>query len=215
MADVAERHIFLLDDEPIVCEVIKETLEGPEIKVSSFTSPAECLVKLRSQRCDLLITDLKMPEMNGIELLTKVKHLTPWVPVLLITGYGDIPKAVEAMKAGAVDFIEKPLIKEDFVRKVESILQQNTSTDPDVGKLLTRTEIKILKLVVEGNGNKEISNLLHRSKRTVEVHRAHIMHKLGADNLVDLVKRVAEMGLVDLETKQEQEGTAGNKQNDL
>ena len=89
-----------------------------------------------------IITDLKMPDKDGIELLTDIQHLAPWVPVLMITGYGDIPTAVKAMKAGAVDFIEKPLEKKNFVRKIKSILRKTVTAHPDLGSYLTRTEIK-------------------------------------------------------------------------
>jgi two-component system response regulator FixJ len=201
MTNKVEQHIFFLDDEPTIREVVKETLEDSKFKVTCFGNPFECLAQLRSQKCDLLITDLKMPEKDGIELLIDVQHLAPWVPVLIITGYGDIPTAVKATKAGAVDFIEKPLDKKNFVRKIQSILKKNVSTHPVLGSSLTRAEKKILQLVIDGKSNKEISILLHRSARTIEVHRAHIMRKLGVDNLVDLVKRVATMGLVDLEEK--------------
>ena len=214
MANIVEKHIFFLDDEPTVRKVVKETLEVSNFKVSCFGNPIECLARLRSKKCDLLITDLKMPEKDGIELLMDVKHLAPWVPVLMITGYGDIPTAVKAMKAGAVDFIEKPLEKKSFVRKIKSILKTNVSTHPDLGDSLTRTETKILQLVLDGMSNKEISVLLHRSARTIEVHRSHIMHKLGVDNLVDLVKRVASMGLVDLQEKAKQDENKPDPEND-
>jgi len=214
MTDIAEQHIFFLDDEPAIREVVRETLEDSDFKVSCFGSPTECLVRLRSQKCHLLITDLKMPEKDGIELLADVKHLAPWVPVLMITGYGDIPTAVKAMKAGAVDFIEKPLDKKNFVRKIRSVLKKSVSAHPDLGDSLTRNEAKILQFIVNGKGNKEIANLLHRSARTVEVHRAHLMHKLGVDNLVDLVKRVASMGLVDLEEKQPPDEDKPDSEND-
>ncbi len=214
MADIAEQHIFFLDDEPAIREVVKETLEDSDFKVSCFGSPIECLARLRSQKCDLLITDLKMPEKDGIELLADVKHLAPWVPVLMITGYGDIPTAVKAMKAGAVDFIEKPLDKKNFMRKIRSVLKKNVSAHPDLGNSLTRNEAKILQFIVNGKSNKEIANLLHRSARTIEVHRAHIMHKLGVDNLVDLVKRVASMGLVNLEEIQPPDEDKPNSEND-
>ena len=214
MANIAEQHIFFLDDELTVREVVKETLEDSHFKVSCFGDPIECLTRLRSKKCDLLVTDLKMPEKDGIELLTDVKHLAPWVPVLMITGYGDIPTAVKAIKAGAVDFIEKPLDKKNFVRKIRSVLQKNVATHPDLGDSLTRNEARILQLIIDGKSNKEIANILHRSARTVEVHRAHLMHKLGVDNLVDLVKRVASIGLVDLEEKQEQNETSPDSEND-
>lgn len=213
MANIEKKHIFFLDDEPTVREVVKETLENSNFKVSCFDSPFECLTRLRSKKCDLLITDLKMPDKDGIELLTDVQHLAPWVPVLMITGYGDIPTAVKAMKAGAVDFIEKPLDKKNFVRMIKSILKKNVATHPELGISLTRTEKRILQLVIDGLSNKEISSLLHRSSRTIEVHRAHIMHKLGVDNLVDLVKRVASMGMVDLEEKKPSDENTPNPEN--
>jgi two-component system response regulator TtrR len=204
MANIVEKHIFFLDDEPTICEVVRETLEDSNFKVSCFDNPIECLARLRSKKCDLLITDLKMPEKDGIELVMDVQHLAPWVPVLMITGYGDIPTAVKAMKAGAVDFIEKPLDKKNFVQKIKSILKENVFTRPDLGISMTRIEKIILQLVIDGKSNKEIANVLHRSARTIEVHRAHLMHKLGVNNLIDLVKRIAGMGLIDLEEKPEQ-----------
>jgi len=200
MKKIIENHIFFLDDEPMIREVVKETLEESDFKTSCFSSPIECLAQLRSKKCDLLITDLKMPEKDGIELLVDVNHLAPWVPVLMITGYGDVPTAVKAMKAGAVDFIEKPLDKKNFVRKIRSILRKSVAVHPDLGDSLTRHETRILQLIIKGNSNKEIANMLHRSSRTIEVHRANIMHKLGVDNLIDLLKRVASLGLIDLDT---------------
>ena len=161
-----------------------------------------------------IITDLKMPDKDGIELLTDIQHLAPWVPVLMITGYGDIPTAVKAMKAGAVDFIEKPLEKKNFVRKIKSILRKTVTAHPDLGSSLTRTETKILQLIINGKSNKEIATTLHRSARTIEVHRAHLMHKLGVDNLVDLVKRVTSMKLVDLEEMPEQKKNKLRSEND-
>jgi len=214
MENIAKKHIYFLDDEPTIREVVRETLEDSNFEVSCFGTPTECLTRLHSAKCDLLITDLKMPEKNGIELLMDIKHLAPWIPVLMITGYGDIPTAVKAMKAGAVDFIEKPLDKKNLVRKVRSILQKYVSSNPDLGNSLTRTEMRILQLVVQGKSNKQISNLLHRSARTIEVHRAHIMHKLGVDNLVDLIRRVASMGLVDLREKTEPDESPPDSEND-
>ena len=157
----------------------------------------DCLENLQSQRCDLLIADLRMPGMDGIELTRKIKHRRPWIPVLILTGYGDIPTAVQAIKAGAADFIEKPLDKKSFVRKVKSLLPEN-GNGKHLGEPLTRSEQRVLRFVLGGKSNKEIANLLNRSKRTIEVHRAHVMHKLGVESLVDLVKRAAAMGLADL-----------------
>jgi FixJ family two-component response regulator len=202
MAKVAKKHIFFLDDELQVRDVVRETLEEADIKVTCFACPIECLARLRSQKCDLLITDLRMPEKDGLELLADVKRLAPWVPVLMITGYGDVPTAVRAIKGGAVDFIEKPLGKRAFLQKVRSILQESTPADMNAGEPLTRAEMSVLRLIIDGKSNREIADFLHRSIRTVEVHRAHIMRKLGVDSLIDLVKLGAAMGLVSVESKQ-------------
>lgn len=199
MADIPERHIFFLDDESEVRNVVKETLEEADIKVTCFACLTECLAQLRSQKCDLLITDLRMPEKDGLELLADVKHLAPWVPVLMITGYGDIPTAVKAIKGGAVDLIEKPLGKKAFLQKVRSILRESAPIDVSVGQPLTMTEMSVLRCIIDGKSNRDIADLLHRSVRTVEVHRAHIMHKFGVDNVIDLIKLGVAMGLVNLE----------------
>ena len=196
MSSIVKQHIFVVDDEQGICDSICETLERCNAKVTCFTSAAECLKQLMSQECDLLITDLRMPEMDGIELVTNVKQLKPWLPILIVTGYGDIPTSVRAIKAGAVDFIEKPLQMESFIYTVEAILQEKRN-DNCMCRSLTRRELTVLQLVLDGKSSREISDLTNRSVRTIEAHRSHIMHKLGVDNLVSLVKRVAEMGLVD------------------
>lgn len=201
MKDALKKHIFFLDDEKEVREAVSATLEEAGFVVSDFGRAVECLERLQNRKCDLLITDLKMPEMDGIELLAKAKRLAPWVPVLVITGYGDIPTAVKAIKTGAVDFIEKPLDTATFLNKVNSILQQVPSANAYVGKPLTESEKLILSMVIDGKSNKEIAFLLHRSVRTIEVHRARLMQKINVDNLVDLVKRAAAMGLIDLPNK--------------
>ena len=116
-----------------------------------------------------------MPEMDGIELVTNVKHHAPWVPVLIMTDDGDVRTAVRAMKAGAVDLIERPLNKDDLIRMVESILQKDVLSNACVGKPLTAVQMRVLKMVIDGKSNKEIADLLDRSIRTVEVHRANMM----------------------------------------
>ncbi|GAH45808.1 unnamed protein product [marine sediment metagenome] len=132
-----------------------------------------------------------MPEMDGIELLTEARRIVPSLPVLVITGYGDIPMAVKAVKAGALDFIEKPLDRQSFLSAVESVLKRNAWADPLLGKLLTRIEIKVLRFILKGKSNKEIAYLRNRSIRTIEDQRNHIFRKFGVDNLVDLTKRAA------------------------
>jgi two-component system response regulator FixJ len=196
MTNISKLHIFFVDDEPKVRELVGGTLEQAGFKASCFASAADCLEQLRADKCDLLITDVKLPGMSGIELLTEAKRLAPSLPVLVVTGYGDIPMAVRVMKAGAADFIEKPLERQVLLSAVEFALKQIAPTDPLLRKGLTRAEMRVLYMILDGKTNKETANLLHRSVSTVEVHRKHIMRKLGVDNIVDLVKQATALGLI-------------------
>ena len=123
-----------------------------------------------------------MPGIDGIELLSQVKKVAPWTPVVM-TSYADIPKAVQAVKSGAFDFIEKPFEVDKFIEIVELALKQNQFYDSDVGKALTKTEKIILKLILKGKSNKGIAYIMKRSERTIEVHRSHIMRKLEHFNI--------------------------------
>jgi FixJ family two-component response regulator len=199
MTNIAKQHVFFVDDKPKVRKMVSRTLEQHGLKVSCFACATECLKQLRGQPCDLLITDVKMPEMDGIELLTEVKRIIPSLPVLVLSGYGDVPMAATVFRAGAVDFIEKPLTRPSLLLAVEFALGRDPQSRHIVGKVLTKTETKILRLILDGKSNKEIARLRHRSVRTIEDHRGHIMHKLGVDNLIDLVKQTAVVRLVEKE----------------
>jgi two-component system, LuxR family, response regulator FixJ len=137
-----------------------------------------------------------MPEMDGIELLKAVKQFIPQLPVLLITGYGEIPLAVKAVKAGALDFVEKPLDEETFLPMVKTALEQSLMARSSGSQSLTKTERKILEFVVDGKVNKEIAQILECSTRTVENHRYRMMHKLGVESTACLVRKALTVGLV-------------------
>jgi FixJ family two-component response regulator len=189
------QHIFFVDDEPAIRRSVSQTLQRSGYMVSCFTDTEACLQQLQIQSCDLLITDVKMPGMDGIELVRRAKCIAPWLPILVITGFGDIPMAVRAVKAGATEFIEKPLEKQSFLAAVQAALKQQDLSNLLKGKSLTEKEIAVLRLILQGNSNKEIAQILHRSIRTIEDHRRHIMRKLDVDSVVDLIKRAAIMGL--------------------
>jgi FixJ family two-component response regulator len=198
MTNKEEQRIFFVDDQADVCKAVSSTLEEKGFKVSYFSSGTDCLIQLRSQKCDLLITDLKMPDMNGLELLIRVKRLIPSLPVLVITGYGNIPMAVKAMRQGALDFLEKPLDTKALSSAVEFALSQSPQAHRLVARVLSKSEMIVLRLLLNGKSTKEIARLQHRSVRTIEDHRYDIMHKLGANNMVDLVKQVAVVKLPDV-----------------
>jgi FixJ family two-component response regulator len=199
MKSYQKQYIFLVDDDMAILKTVGETLKKLGVSVTCFPGATDCLERLYKEECDLLIADVKMPEMNGMELLSECHRIAPWMPVLLITGYADIPMAFAAGRDGAVDFIEKPLNRESFIFKVNSLLQQNIFRDSLVGKPLTKVEMKVLELTAMGKTSKEIAQLLNRSARTIEVHRSHIRQKLCAGNFADLIKKAFAMKLIPLE----------------
>ncbi len=200
MENVASRYVLFVDDEPKVRMVVRKTLERVGVSVRCYDGADGCLTHLESVPCDLLITDVKMPGKDGIQLLMEVRKQRPWLPVLVVTGFGDVPMAVRALKEGAADFIEKPLDREAFLKTVQTLLEESSKRNAVVNHDLTKTEIRILHLILEGKNNREIAATLHRSPRTVEVHRSHVMHKMGASNIVELLRRAADAGLFDIGT---------------
>ncbi len=180
-----------MDDDELVRDVVTETLRQSGVEVTAFAAALECMESLHSRACDLIITDVKMKGMDGIDLLTKIKELAPSLPVILITGYGDIAMAVDTMKRGACNFIEKPIRRADLLAAVDSALAEHPGPHLRVWELLTKTEATILHLIHKGKSTAEMATILNRSRRTVEDHRRHIMRKIGADNIVSLINKTA------------------------
>jgi two-component system response regulator FixJ len=189
--------VVFVDDEPRVCEAVRKTVERAGVGVRCFSNADDCLAYLAAAGCDLLITDVKMPGKDGIALLLEVRKHLPWLPVVVVTGYGDVRLAVRAMQAGAADFLEKPLDRDVFLDTIKALLEQNPAQATLVDLGLTRAEVKVLHLVLEGRNNREIATALHRSPRTIEVHRSNLMHKMGANNIVEMLRRAVDMGLFD------------------
>lgn len=136
-----------------------------------------------------------MPVMDGLKLLEQAKRIRPQLPVLVITGYGDIPMAVKAIKIGAAEFIEKPLNESTFLPAVEAALKKGLFENRLIAKPLTKAETQILRQIAEGKTNKEIAFKMCRSIRTIENHRYRLMRKLNAQSTADLTKKAINMGL--------------------
>jgi FixJ family two-component response regulator len=185
-----KRQIYFVDDDPKICKEINEMLGNAGFIAYCFTNAYNCLEQLSLRKCDLLITDYKMSAMNGISLMKEAKKQWPWLPVIIITGYGDISTAVLAMKEGAAEFLEKPLGSELLLGKIRNILHNSSKSNFPIINSLTKMEKEVIKLIANGKNNKEIAHQLNRSRRTVENHRAHIMKKFGAHNLVELIRSV-------------------------
>jgi two-component system response regulator FixJ len=164
--------------------------------VQCFPNAADCLAYLAEKRCDLLVTDVRMPGQDGLELVREARRQLPWLPVVVVTGYGDVPTAVRALRSGAVDFLEKPLDREVLLDVVQTQLQRGAPQSTLFDLALTKMEMKVLRLILDGRNNRDVAVALHRSPRTVEVHRSNLMRKLGASNIVELLRRAADAGLL-------------------
>jgi FixJ family two-component response regulator len=185
--------IFLVDDESDMRTTVAATLVKEGYEVTCFASAKSCLAEIEEDGCNLLISDVKMPDMDGLELLNRVKQIAPWIPVIIITGYGNIQMAVYATKIGAADFIEKPFSRAKFLEKVRAIIAHNGYNGQVTGAKLTKTEEKVLKLILDGCSNKEIALKLNCSLRTVEFHHTNIYRKFGVNNPVELTKKAMAM----------------------
>ena len=196
MKGMRAARVVFVDDEPKVRATVRKTLGRAGADVCCFSCAHDCLKHLATASCDLLITDVRMPGRDGMGLLAEVKERLPWIPVLIVTGFADVPLAVQATKAGAADFVEKPLDRDTFLQTVERLIEQNARPAAFLEESLTRAERRILYQVLDGRNNREIAAALHRSPRTIEVHRRHVMQKLGAVNIIELLQRAAELGLL-------------------
>ncbi len=200
-----QAQVFFADDEASICKIVRLTLEEElACSVTCFDNAIDCLHALRDDQrtCSLLMTDIRMPGMDGLTLLAQVRKIRPLLPILIMTGHGNVPMAVKAIKGGALDFIEKPLNEHVLLPVVERALMQNVSVDGAVGRPLTESETRILQLISEGQSNKEMARLVGRSIRTVERHRYQLMQKLDVSKPADLTKVALALGLTSPEVKQ-------------
>jgi FixJ family two-component response regulator len=176
--------VFLVDGEPEVRTVVETTLKERDLEVKCIASVHDLFTGDRPDGCGLLITSTDGPGLAGL-----VQRAAPWLSVVAIIQKGDVPAAVRAMKAGATAVLQKPLDRQELLCVVDTSLRPAAGTQDCPALGLTPMESHVMRLVVEGESNRQIAAALHRSVRTIEVHRSRIMSKTGARNLVDLVMR--------------------------
>lgn len=197
----AEPTVLVVDDDAAVRDSLQAMLEAEGFAVELFADAQQFLDGYRPSTDACLLVDVRMPGMNGIELLGKLATRPSSPPVIIITGHGDVPMAVEAMKLGAVDFIEKPFAAEAIVRSIRDALAavgRMTATEREIEQRLmrlTEREREVLEELVIGHSNKAIARELGISPRTVEIHRARVMEKMQADSLSHLVRLALAAGL--------------------
>ena len=189
--------VYVVDDDEAVRDSVQWLLEGQDFRVRCFESAETFLARYDPREVAGMIVDIRMNGMSGLELQDRLVERGSPLPIAIITGHGDIPLAVDTMKKGALDFIQKPFKEEQLISLVERMLeqaranfseqQQSASRDALLAKLTGR-EAQVLERIVAGRLNKQIADDLGISIKTVEAHRANIMEKLGANTVADLLK---------------------------
>lgn len=193
MAMAAEKTICVVDDDETVRDSIALLLRRTGHRIRTFASAREFLAAGVDVQNACVLADVRMPEMDGLALQQEINRRLPGLPVIIMTGHGDVPMAVQAMKAGAVEFLEKPFEKSSLLNALSNALARaappaTRAPEDRPRKALTDREKDVLKLLVEGHQNKVVAHKLGISTRTVEVHRGRLMDKLNAKSLADLVK---------------------------
>jgi two-component system, LuxR family, response regulator FixJ len=200
----AEARVYIVDDDEAVRDSLSVLLESKGYAVRSFGAAPEFLLTAASLPPGCLIVDIRMPEMDGLALQQRLNESTLDFPMIVITGHGDVPLAVRAMKAGALDFIEKPFAAEAILASIAAAFSRlteanecDTAAIAAEGKLalLSPREREVLEGLLAGLPNKSIAYDLAISPRTVEVHRARVMDKMGARSLPELVRLALAAGL--------------------
>jgi len=190
-------NVYVVDDDEAVRDSLQWLLEGKDYRVRCFDSAESFLSRYDPREVACLIVDIRMPGISGLELQDRLLERKSPLPIVFITGHGDVPMAVNTMKKGAMDFIPKPFKEEELLSVVERMLDQAREAFADyqhaanrdalMGKLTAR-EAQVLERIVAGRLNKQIADDLGISIKTVEAHRANIMEKLNANTVADLLK---------------------------
>jgi two-component system response regulator FixJ len=205
----ADAIVHVIDDDEAVRQSLEFLLRASGVAAKTYESASAFLSALPTVETGCIITDVRMPGISGIELLKRLGEMQVKLPVIVITGHGDVPLAVEAMKFGAVDFLEKPFEDEHLLGSVRSALdraQQNAARDAKRTEVearlatLTNREREVLGGLVAGKPNKIIAFDLAISPRTVEIYRANVMTKMGAASLSELVRMALVTGVMNRDT---------------
>jgi two-component system response regulator FixJ len=193
----AEPSIYVVDDDPDVRDSLATLLRSSGFKAETFESATAFLAGGGAARQGCLIADIRMPDMDGLALQEELARRGALLAVIIVTGHGDVPLAVRAMKAGAVDFLEKPFDEESLMFSVRRAADAISSAGNRIAAMqdaqsrladLTKREREVLDLVVAGRANKVVAHELSISPRTVELHRARVMDKMNARTVADLVR---------------------------
>lgn len=201
-----EPTVFVIDDEPDVRDALRLLIRSSGLTARAFASPLEFLDDVSADTPGCLVLDVRMPEMTGLELQQELARRDRHIPIVFISGHGDIPMAVRAVQSGAVDFLEKPFSDDALLNAVAQALARDAEARAHSSEVadvqarleqLTPREHEVLRYLLEGAVNKVVARELDLSVRTVEIHRARILSKMGVSNASQLVKLVMGSGVLD------------------
>jgi FixJ family two-component response regulator len=199
-----EAIVFVVDDDASVREALGRLIRSEGLRVEAFASAAEFLTRPRADAPCCLVLDVQLPDLSGLDLQRRMVDVNNEIPIVFITGHGDIPTTVRAMKAGAVEFLTKPLVEGDVLESIrQAIARDRVARDNQAETAavraryasLTPREGEVMELVVSGLLNKQIAGELGISEETVKVHRGHMVRKMGADSLAGLVRMSERLGI--------------------
>ncbi len=200
----ADVTVFVVDDDVSVRKSVARLIQSVGLKVETFASAREYLKQDPCEGPACLVLDIRMPEMSGLDLQDELTSAGLSMPIIFITGHGNVPMSVKAVKAGAVDFIEKPFDDQTLLNAINEAIKKDRKSKLDQAEIneiqkrvdsLTKREKEVFALVVRGLLNKQIALELGTSEKTVKVHRGRVMEKMQAESLADLVRMAERIGI--------------------
>lgn len=201
--------VYVVDDDVSVCRALALLLKSHNFNVETFACAADFLVFKHPKTPSCLVSDLSLPNMNGLVLQETMTTQGLTIPIIFISGHGNIPKSVKAMKGGAIDFLPKPFAKKDLLNAIERAIAKNKSQNKKQAeidkiwrriKILSPRELEVFRLVVSGMLNKQIARKRGTALQTIKVHRSRVMRKMQAKTVTELIHFAQKVGLIPSKT---------------